>query len=386
MAAPAKAPPTETVDQQVDRLLKQWDDEIGRALPPVRYPIVDIPADHPIWRTQFQVKGVPQMASIQFWRRSGGGIVAEHSGSLRVIIAAIAGNVAIAICKFGAALVTGSAAMYSEAIHSTVDTGNELLLLFGMRRADKPPDAEHPFGYGLQLYFWVFVVAVMIFGLGALVAFYEGVEKILHAEPARYVVVNYIVLGASIVFEAGSWFVAFREFRHQRGRLGWLEAVRRSKDPTVFTVLFEDSAALIGLVIALIGIALAEILEMPRLDGIASLGIGVVLAATAAFLAYESQSLLTGEAVHPEVRAEIERIAKMAPGVIGTNQVLTMHFGPHEVLAALSLDFDDRRSAADVEAAVSRIEREIKAAFPEVTRVFVEAKDRNAPSQTEAPA
>ena len=135
-------------------------------------------------------------------------------------------------------------------------------------------------------------------------------------------------------FEAGSWFVAFREFRHQRGRLGWLEAVRRSKDPTVFTVLFEDSAALIGLVIALIGIALAEILEMPRLDGIASLGIGVVLAATAAFLAYESQSLLTGEAVHPEVRAEIERIAKMAPGVVGTNQVLTMHFGPHEVLAA----------------------------------------------------
>ena len=189
--------------------------------------------------------------------------MAEHSGSLRVIIAAIAGNVAIAISKFGAALVTGSAAMYSEAIHSTVDTGNELLLLFGMRRAGKPPDAEHPFGYGLQLYFWVFVVAVMIFGLGALLAFYEGVEKIRHPEPARYVVVNYIVLGASIVFEAGSWFVAFREFRHQRGRLGWLEAVRRSKDPTVFTVLFEDSAALIGLVIALVGIALAEILEMP---------------------------------------------------------------------------------------------------------------------------
>ena len=148
--------------------------------------------------------------------------MAEHSGSLRVIIAAIAGNVAIAICKFGAALVTGSAAMYSEAIHSTVDTGNELVLLFGMRRADKPPDAEHPFGYGLQLYFWVFVVAVMIFGLGALVAFYEGVEKILHAEPARYVVVNYIVLGASIVFEAGSWFVAFRNsVTSAVGSAGW---------------------------------------------------------------------------------------------------------------------------------------------------------------------
>jgi cation diffusion facilitator family transporter len=311
--------------------------------------------------------------------------MAEHSGSLRVILAAIAGNVAIAICKFIAALITGSAAMYSEAIHSTVDTGNELLLLLGMRRADKPPDAEHPFGYGLQLYFWVFVVAVMIFGLGALVAFYEGIEKILHPEPARYVFVNYIVLGASIIFEAASWFVAFREFRQQRGRLGWLEAVRRSKDPTVFTVLFEDSAALIGLVIALTGILLAQILDMPRLDGIASLGIAVVLAATAAFLALESQSLLTGEAVHPEVRAEIEQIAKAAPGVVGINQVLTMHFGPHEVLAALSLDFDDRRSAADVEAAVVRIEREIKTAFPEVTRVFVEAKDRSARETAETP-
>ncbi len=311
--------------------------------------------------------------------------MAEHSGSLRVIIAAIVGNVAIAICKFVAAFVTGSAAMYSEAIHSSVDTGNELLLLVGMRRAGKPADAEHPFGHGLQLYFWVFVVAVMIFGLGALVAFYEGVEKILHPEPARYVVVNYIVLGASMVFEAGSWIVAFREFRHQRGRLGWLEAVRRSKDPTVFTVLFEDSAALIGLAIALTGIVLAEILDMPRLDGVASLGIAVVLAATAAFLAYESQSLLTGEAVHPEVRTEIERIVKIAPGVVGINHVLTMHFGPHEVLAALSLDFDDRRSAADVEAAVVRIERAIKAAYPEVTRVFVEAKDRNALGQNETP-
>src|SRR5437764_11921946 len=287
--------------------------------------------------------------------------MASHESSMKVVVAALAGNLAIAVAKFVAAAVTGSAGMFSEAIHSTVDSGNELLLMFGLRRAARPADASHPFGYGLQLYFWVFVVAVLIFGLGALVAFYEGVEKILHAEPARYVVVNYIVLGASIVFEAGSWFVAFREFRHQRGRLGWLEAVRRSKDPTVFTVFFEDSAALIGLVIALIGIALAEILEMPRLDGIASLGIGVVLAATAAFLAYETQSLLTGEAVHPEVRAEIERIAKMAPGVVGTNQVLTMHFRPHEVLAALSLDFDDRRSAGDVEAAVSRIEREIKA-------------------------
>jgi len=305
-------------------------------------------------------------------------LVEGHAGSLRVIIAAIAGNVAIACAKFIAATMTGSAAMFSEAIHSTVDTGNELLLLFGLRRAARPADAEHPFGYGLQLYFWVFVVAVMIFGLGAVVAIVEGLHKVQHPEPSRNVVVNYIVLGASIVFETGSWIVAYREFRRQQNGLGWLAAVRRSKDPTVFTVLFEDSAALVGLVLALIGVGLADALHNPVLDGVASLGIGLVLALTAAFLAYESQSLLTGEAVHPEIRGEIERIAAAAPGVVGTNQVLTMHFGPHDVLAALSLDFDDTITAADIEAAVVGIERAIKTKFPEIARVFVEAKDRSA--------
>ncbi|HEX5319868.1 MAG TPA: cation diffusion facilitator family transporter [Stellaceae bacterium] len=300
--------------------------------------------------------------------------MAEHSGSLRVIVAAIAGNVAIAASKFAAATVTGSTAMLSEAIHSTVDTGNELLLLLGLRQARKPADAEHPFGYGLQLYFWVFVVAVSIFGLGAVVAVIEGIDKIRDPEPGAHVVVNYIVLGVSLVFEAGSWLVAYREFRGQRGSHSLFRAVRRSKDPTVFAVLFEDSAALLGLVLALIGVSLADVLGNPVFDGAASLGIGVVLAGTAAFLAYESQSLLTGEAVHPETRAEIERIAAGAPGVVGTHQVLTMHFGPEDVLAALSLDFDDAISAADIEAAVAGIEREIKTRFPEVKRVFVEAK------------
>jgi len=300
--------------------------------------------------------------------------VAEHSGSLRVIVAAIAGNVAIAASKFAAATVTGSTAMLSEAIHSTVDTGNELLLLLGLRQARKPADAEHPFGYGLQLYFWVFVVAVSIFGLGAVVAVIEGIDKIRDPEPGAHVIVNYVVLGVSLVFEAGSWLVAYREFGGQRGSQSLLRAVRRSKDPTVFAVLFEDSAALLGLVLALIGVSLADVLDNPVFDGAASLGIGVVLAGTAAFLAYESQSLLTGEAVHPETRAEIERIAAGAPGVVGTHQVLTMHFGPEDVLAALSLDFDDAISAADIEAAVAEIEREIKTRFPEVKRVFVEAK------------
>jgi len=299
----------------------------------------------------------------------------SHGASVKVILAALAGNLAIALAKFVASILTGSAAMFSEAIHSAVDSGNEVLLLWGLRRAARKPDASHPFGYGLELYFWVFVVAVLIFGLGAVVALIEGIEKVRHPEPVQKVWINYGVLGLSIVFECGSWYVAFREFKKQIGEQGWLAAVRRSKDPTVFAVLFEDTAALIGLVLALLGVALSDMLQMPALDGAASIGIAVVLAITAAFLAYESQSLLTGEAAFPEVRRGIEGIAAGAPGVVGINQVLTMHFGPQEVLAALSLDFDDTISAADIEAAVAHIERSIKTAHPDISRVFVEARN-----------
>jgi cation diffusion facilitator family transporter len=298
----------------------------------------------------------------------------SHGSSVKVILAAMAGNLAIALAKFVASMLTGSAAMFSEAIHSAVDSGNEILLLWGLRRAARPPDNSHPFGYGLELYFWVFVVAVLIFGLGAVVALIQGIEKVRHPEPVRNVGINYAVLGLSIAFELGSWYIAFREFRKQGGDRGWLAAVQRSKDPTVFAVLFEDSAALIGLVLALLGVALADILHLPVLDGAASIGIALVLAITAAFLGYESQSLLTGEAAFPEVRRAIERVAAAAPGVVGINQVLTMHFGPRELLVALSLDFDDKISAADIEASVAHIERSIKTAHPEISRVFVEAK------------
>src|SRR6266446_4065340 len=297
-----------------------------------------------------------------------------HASSFKVIIAALAGNLAIAACKSIAAAVTGSAAMFSEAVHSAVDSGNELLLLYGLRRAARPADPEHPFGHGLELYFWVFVVAVLIFGLGAVVSALQGVHKLSDPEPVKHVVVNYVVLGLSILFEIGSWIVAFREFRRQQVAPGWFASARRSKDPTVFAVLLEDTAALIGLVLAVIGIGLADVLDWPALDGVASLGIALVLVVTAGFLAHESQSLLTGEAVFPEVRRGIERIAVATPDVVGINQVLTMHFGPREVLVALSLDFDDTVSAARIESAVGQIERAIKAQFPEIARVFVEAK------------
>lgn len=301
--------------------------------------------------------------------------------SKSVIYAALAGNTAIAAVKFGAAAFTGSAAMLSEAIHSVVDTGNQLLLLFGLRRAAKPPTPEHPFGFGLQLYFWTFVVAVMIFGVGAVVSISEGVEKIAHPEPVSYAWVNYIVLGLGVLFEGAVWVVAFKAFKRERGQRSMIAAIRASKDPTTFTVLFEDTAALLGLAIALIGVALSQLLDLPVLDGVASVLIGAILAITAFFLAYESQSLLTGESADPETRAGIERIASAEPGVERVNQALTMHFGPNEVLVALSLDFRDSLSAREVENAVSHIERVIKEAFPHVRRVFVEAQSFAAHAQ-----
>ncbi len=298
--------------------------------------------------------------------------------SKTTIYAALAGNAAIAATKFGAAWWTGSSAMLSEAIHSLVDTGNQLLMLYGLRRSRRPATAEHPFGFGLELYFWTFVVAILIFGLGAGVSILEGVDKIRHPHPVDFPWVNYAVLGASMVFEGATWLIALKAFRrHNRGR-DVVEAVQRSKDPTIFTVLIEDSAALTGLAIAAAGLAGAQLLGWLWLDGVASVLIGLLLAGTATFLAIECKGLLMGEAADPRVRAGLRRIAVNYPGISGVNEVLTMHFGPTDVLAALSLDFEDTLTARAVEAAVSGIERRIKHEFPMVRRVFVEAQGRDA--------
>lgn len=311
--------------------------------------------------------------------------MASHT-SKTVIYAALAGNTAIAATKFAAALFTGSAAMLSEAIHSTVDTGNQLLLLFGLRRAAKPPDAQHPFGYGLQLYFYTFVVAVLIFGVGAVVSILHGIEKIQNPHPVENAWVNYLVLGTALVFEGGVWLVALKAFDKEREGRGWIAAVRSSKDPTVFTVLFEDTAAMLGLLVALVGVFCSEALGMPVIDGVASVLVGVILAITAFFLASESQSLLTGEAADRETREGIAAIARAAPGVAGLNEALTMHFGPNEVFVALSLDFDDALSAAEVEEAVTRIERAIVQAHPDVQRLFIEAQSFDANRRRGRPA
>ena len=215
--------------------------------------------------------------------------MASH-GSKTVIYAALAGNTLIGASKFGAAWFTGSSAMLSEAIHSLVDTGNQGLMLHGMRQAAKPATSEHPFGHGLKLYFWTFIVAILIFGLGAGVAVLEGIDKILRPHPLESPGVNYAVLALGVVFEGATWLVALRAFRVGKGRRRWMDAIRSSKDPTVFTVLFEDTAALLGLLVAAAGIAAGQIFDLPIMDGIASVVIGLLLALTAGFLAYESQS------------------------------------------------------------------------------------------------
>jgi cation diffusion facilitator family transporter len=297
--------------------------------------------------------------------------MAAQSGNKLVVYAALAGNLLIAVTKFVAAAWTGSSAMLSEGVHSLVDTGNEMLLLYGMRRAGRPPDTSHPLGYGRELYFWSFVVAVLIFAIGAGVSAYEGVMHILDPVEMENPTVNYLVLGLSTIFESISWTVALREFNRQKGDLGYIEAITRSKDPTTFTVLIEDSVALIGLGLAFAGVLAAHLLGRPELDGAGSIGIGVLLAATAFFLARESKNLLIGEPALPEVREAIMQIAGADRAIRKANGVITTQLGPDQVVAALSAEFADHISVDDVERCVARLEAAIQQRYPEVTTLFV---------------
>jgi cation diffusion facilitator family transporter len=300
-----------------------------------------------------------------------------HSGPKKAVYAALVGNMLIALTKFAVAAATGSSAMLSEGVHSLVDTGNELLLLYGLRRAAQPPDLAQPLGYGRELYFWSFIVALLIFSLGAGVSFYEGVQHILAPEPIENINLTYLVLALSAVFEGISWSVAFKEFRRRRGHRGWLAAVRESKDPTTFTVLFEDSAALLGLAIAFLGILASQLTGTPQYDGVASLGIALVLGLTAVFLARETKSLLIGEKASAELESAILKIAGEQPEVHRANGVLTVHLGPMQVVAALSLEFHDDLTAPQIEECVATIERSIKAEHPAVTTLFVKPQTKH---------
>lgn len=297
-----------------------------------------------------------------------------------VVWAALGGNLAIAISKIIAASFTGSSAMWSEAVHSLVDTGNQWLMLLGMRRSARPPSETHPFGHGLELYFWSFVVAIMIFGLGAGVSIYQGIGKILHPEPIRNVWVNYLVLAVGVVFEGAVWVFALREFRRKNRKLGWVRAIRSSKDPTVFTVLFEDTAALLGLLVALVGIWVSEFTGEPIYDAVASIVIGLILAATATLLANECRGLLTGEAASAAVRNKICALLYENTAVEDVHRVLTMHFAPEDVLLTASIKFSDRLTVPQLEHVIAEIEDHIRSHHPEIKRIFLEPRRRLSPA------
>ena len=296
------------------------------------------------------------------------------SASKKVIFAALAGNSLIAVTKFAAAWFTGSSAMLTEGIHSVVDTGNQGLLLYGLKRSQRPADSEFPFGYGKEIYFWSFVVAILLFALGAGVSFYEGLHRVLDPRPMENVYINYIVLGLAILFEGGSFLVAFKEFNKSRGERGILRAVHEGKDPTLFVVLFEDGAAMAGLVLALIGVTLSHLTGNYIFDGLAAMSIGVVLGLTALWLAIETKGLLIGESANLPMVQGIRDLVAERDEIEQVNEVLTMHMGPEFVLVNVSADFADSVPAEQVERSIAELDKAIKDRFPRVKRLFVEAE------------
>ncbi|HLB43938.1 MAG TPA: cation diffusion facilitator family transporter [Candidatus Limnocylindrales bacterium] len=287
-------------------------------------------------------------------------------------------NLGIAVAKFVAAALTGSSAMLSEGIHSVVDTGNQGLLLLGIRRSRRPADADHPFGHGKELYFWSLVVAIVLFGVGGGLALYEGIIHVLAPEPIEDYFVSYVVLIVAFLLESASWTVAVRELRRETHGRSMVRTIRYSKDPSLVTVLFEDSAALLGLIAAFAGIWLAESTGDPRFDGVGSLVIGFVLAVVAVVLAYESRGLLIGERAEPELVDEIRRLVEADPGVAGVEEVRTMHVGPRTVLVTLRAVFRGP-AAADVDAAIGRVRVSLDALDPGLLDVTIEPVPPSAP-------
>lgn len=296
------------------------------------------------------------------------------NASTKVIIAALIGNSAISITKFFAAFMTGSSAMLSEGIHSLVDTGNQILLLYGMKQAKKPADDEFPFGHGKEIYFWSFIVAILIFAVGSGVSIYEGVRHVMHPAQIENPMINYIVLSLALVFEGGAWFFAFKEFGKVKGKRGYIEAVQRGKDPSMFVVLFEDSAALLGLLIALLGIWLTQVTGIAVFDGLASIMIGLILGGTAIWLAIETKGLLIGEGANREVINSIRKIANSFEEIEKVNELLTMHMGPEFILVNISIRFKRGQLTRELEDVIQSLDSAIKAEHEMVQRIFIEAE------------
>lgn len=300
--------------------------------------------------------------------------MAGLSGRFReniVLYGALFANVGIAIAKFLAAAISGSSSMLTEGVHSLVDSGNQFLLLYGQAKAKRPPDASHPFGYGRELYFWAFVVAILIFAVGAGVSIYEGWLHIAEPEPLRDPMINYVVLGVAVLLEGTSWAIAVREFNGKRGASSWWQSIRRSKDPAGFIVLFEDSAALIGLGIAGVGVWASHHYADPRIDGVASIAIGLILAGVAILLAREAKGLLIGESAEPAIVAAVWTILNKRPQISAVNHVRTIHTAPDAVFVAISADFVDDLLMGEAESLIEDIEREMKSSVPELTSIYI---------------
>lgn len=300
----------------------------------------------------------------------------KHSDK-KIIYAALIGNSAIAVMKFIVAFFSGSAAMLAEGFHSTADSVNQVMLLVGHKRAARPPDKKHPFGYGKEIYFWAFVVAVSIFCVGAALSIYEGIKKILHPEPVKLLYISLIVLGISVIFEAYPWWVAYSEaksLKSEKGFSGFFDLAVRSKNPTVMVVLFEDSAAMIGLFVAAVGISLAYITGIPLFDAGASIVIGIILLILALFLARETKALLIGESAGSKDRERIQQIICSVPEIKECGQLLTMHMGPDDILVNMEVEFSDGLSTDEVEIVIDKVEQSVKSAVPAVTKIFIEAQ------------
>jgi cation diffusion facilitator family transporter len=297
--------------------------------------------------------------------------VSSPTASTRTLVVALLANLGIAVSKFVAAAITGSSAMLTEGVHSVVDSTNQLLLMWGRRAARRPPDALHPFGYGRELYFWSFVVAVLVFALGAGVSIYEGIIHLHYPHGTESPLVGYIVLLVAFILDGWSTVEAYREFRSTKGQLGWIEAIRRSKDPAAFIVLLENGAARAGIAVAAAGLYLSQLTGSTLYDGGASIVIGLILGVTAFVLAYESKGLLIGEAADPELVRSIHEFASGKPGVVGIGDVLTVHSSPDQITVMMNVDFCDDMPAGEVERVVCAVEDEARERWPQVRRLFV---------------
>lgn len=299
-----------------------------------------------------------------------------RSDSTAVVLIALFGNLCITVSKFVAAVLSGSAAMASEGVHSLADSANELLLLYGQRRANAPPDARHPFGHGREAYFWTFIVALLILIVGASVSFYQGVNRLMNPQALSHMTAIYVVIAISFVFEGISWWSALRRVREAKGALSYYEAFRASKDPSVFTVLLEDSAALLGLLAVLVGAVLADRTGRPEFDAAASIVIALLLCATSFLLARETKALLIGEPARPELQQSILEIAGKEECIVHANGVITVQLGPNHVFAGLSTEFRDSLTTLEIEQYVERVEAALRACHPDIVVLYVKPQTK----------